>query len=337
MRTVFITGCATGFGNHLARRLLAQGHRVVATDPEVLGWPEQLGAPHPNLLVLPLDVRSVDSVMRAVREASAWHPVDALVNNAGYAVFGTQEETHLDAVREMFEVNVFGAARVTRALLPQLRAVGGTVVQLSSVAGRTVFPESGFYAASKYALEAMSEALFQETCTFGVKVRIIEPGSFATRFLERAAAASPVPPPDSAYAPLRPTWDARKQEVLEPPQDPEMVVDAIVAGLASDVPFARIPVGPDAECILAVRDALGPDNWSRFAADRVGLIGPHGEGQVLSADEVLALWSDPASDPPDPVAKRLRATVLAARHGHLQHWAGSPDGQRALDVLARLD
>lgn len=336
MHTVFVTGCGSGFGHAIARRLLTEGHKVVATDPDALGWPQALGEPHPNLLCLPLDLRDPDAVLRAVERADAWSPVDALVNNGGYAVFGTQEECGLDAVRDMFEVNVFGTARVTRALLPRLRERSGTVVQISSISGRTVFPESGFYAASKYALEAMTEALFQETCTFGVRVRLVQPGNFATRFQERAAAASPPPPPDSPYDGLRPLWDERRDAVLEEPQDPRLVAEAVARALAAPEPFLRIPVGPDAEHIIGLRDALGPDAWSRFAADRVGLDAPHRPGDVLAVGEVLALWDRPDADPPEDVARGLGPTAAAARHGHLGHWKESLEGQRALRVLARL-
>lgn len=336
MQTVFVTGCGSGFGHAIARRLLHEGHRVVATDTDTVGWPEALGGAHPHLLCLSLDLRDPDAILAAVDRANTWSPVDALVNNGGYAVFGTQEECGLDAVRDMFEVNVFGTARVTRALLPTLRERSGTIVQISSIAGRTVFPESGFYAATKYALEAMSEALFQETCTFGVRVRVVQPGNFATRFQERAAAASPLPPPDSPYDALRPVWDERREAVLEEPQDPERVAEAVCKALRAPEPFLRLPVGPDAERIIGLRDALGPDVWSRFAADRAGLEAPHRQGEVLDVDEVLALWDRPDADPPDDVAAGLKPTATAARYGHLGHWQASFEGQRALAVLARV-
>ncbi len=327
MHTAFITGCATGFGHRLAARLLARGHRVVATDRDTAAWPARLGAPHPNLRVLQCDVRREDSVAAAAEAATAWGPVDVVVNNAGYAIFGTQEETPVDLVREMFEVNVFGAARVTRALLPSLRVHRGQVVQISSVAGRTVFPESGFYAATKYALEAMSEALFQECCTFGVRVRLIQPGSFDTRFLPTAERLSPQPGPDSPYAALRPLWTRRKLAVLEPPQDPERVVDAIVATLDDPTPFRRIPVGPDAERILAVRDALGPDRWSRLAGLRAGLRAEDADPELPDPADLPARL-DAGSPPP--------AGLLAAwRHGHLDHWGDSEAGRAALDALER--
>jgi NAD(P)-dependent dehydrogenase (short-subunit alcohol dehydrogenase family) len=322
MGSAFVTGCGSGFGLELTRGLLARGHRVVATDRVLDGWERGLGPPD-RLLALALDVRDDAQVEAAVAQALRW-PIDLLVNNAGVGLFGTQEEMPVDRVRDLFDVNVFGPIRVTRALLPTLRANRGTVVQLASVAGRTVFPESGFYAASKHALEALSEALLQEVAPFGVRVRVIEPGAFATRFQEHAAALSPAPSASSPYAAARVRWNEGRAAVLEPPQDPRLVADAILATLDDPAPYRRVPVGPDAERILALRDALGPHAWTRLAADRNGLSAPHGPGEVPSPEELLAL-------PPDHVGWALAR--LADRHGHLDHYALTDAGRRA---LARL-
>lgn len=321
MSTAFLTGCATGFGRALARRLLAEGWRVVATDPLPAAIVDLAGD---DLRVLPLDLRDVASIRAAVGEALAWSPVDLVVNNGGYAVFGTQEEADLEAIRDLFDVNVLGAARVTQALLPALRDRAGTIVQISSVAGRMAFPESGFYAATKHAIEAMTEALYAETCTFGVRVRLVEPGSFATMFLDRARAASRPRAATSPYAHLHDLWDRRKLSVLEPPQDPELVVDAILASLRDDAPFLRIPVGPDAQRILELRATLPPDAWPRLLGARNG--GPEGPfepGDVLPPEAVLE-GADRDS---------LSATRAAWRHGHLEHWEETDVGRRA---LARL-
>lgn len=326
MYTAFITGSGSGFGHALTRQLLEAGHRVVATDRATDGWPERLGAHGDRLLVLPLDVRDDTAVTRAAADALRWAAIDVLVNNAGEAFFASQEEAPIEAFRELLDVNVLGPARLCRALLPSIRATRGTVVQLSSVAGRTVFPESGFYAATKHALEAMTEALFQETCTFGVRVRLVEPGSFATGFLPRAAALSPTPPSDSPYAAAREVWAARRQEVLEPPQDPERVARAIVASLDDPAPFRRVIVGPDAERILALRDALGPHAWTRLAGDRAGLVAEHVPEEVPGPAELLRL---PAGDPRWGLARE------ALRRGHLGHWAGDPAAEAALEALGR--
>lgn len=325
MPIAFITGCASGFGHALASRLLEAGWRVVATDPSTERWPQRLGAPRPDLTVHRLDVRDEASIERAVAAAG---DVDLLVNNAGYALFATQEEGDLAAVRDMFDVNVFGVIRVTQALLPVLRRTGGTIVQLSSVAGRTSFPESGFYAATKHAVEALSEALAQEVCPLGVRVRVVEPGSFATRFLSRAAKESPAPPSTSPYAALREGWAARREEVLEPPQDPSWVVEAIVASLSDPAPVRRVVVGADAKRILALREALGADAWARLAVDRSGPSAvPPGPLEVPEPAVVLELG---AQDP------RMARALVAFAYGHLGHWSHTELGRAALERLSTI-
>jgi NAD(P)-dependent dehydrogenase (short-subunit alcohol dehydrogenase family) len=325
MWTAFVTGCSTGFGHAVARKLLQGGHRVAASSTTRGPWVDALGGLGGDLLPLALDVRSDAAVADAVGQALAWGEVDVLVNNAGRGFFASQEEGSLDTFRDLLDVNVLGPARLTRALLPSLRRTRGTVVQLSSVAGHTVFPESGFYAATKHALEAMSEALVQEVGPHGVRVRLIEPGQFDTCFQVNAANASPVMGDDSPYTGQRPTWRARRHDVLEPPQDPERVADAIVAALEDPAPFRRIPVGPDAERILALRRELGPEAWGRLSADRNGLDDPHRRpGEVLSPREVLAL-------PPESDA--LGPTCAAVGLGHLRHWAEDDLGRKALAHL----
>lgn len=315
MHRVFITGCSSGFGAGTARALLAAGHQVYATDPDLgaLSTLESLGA-----RVLRLDLREPESIRRAVDVALDEAPPTALVNNGGFAVFATQEEGDVDQMRDLFDVNVFGAARVTQALLPQLRACAGTIVQLSSVAGRTVFPESGWYAATKHALEAMSDALYQETCTFGVRVRLIEPGSFDTGFLPAAIAASPPQDPGSPYAHLHPVWSERKVDLLEPPQDPSAVVAAIVAALDDPRPFYRQPVGPDAVRMIGLKRELGADAATRLAGQRNG--GP--AVAVLTPDEVITAPED-----------ALHATRIAWQRGHLRHWERTAIGRQALERL----
>lgn len=334
MTTAFITGCGSGFGRALARRLLAQGWRVVATDPKVQGLEDRLdpdGAHKDSLLPLRLDLRDGPGLRAAVRDALDWSAVDLLVNNGGYAVFGSQEEADLDAVRALFDVNVLGLARVTQALLPSLRAQRGTVVNISSVAGRMTFPESGFYAATKHAVEALSEALFIETATFGMRVRVVEPGSFDTNFLQTAAGASKPRSPASPYAHLHRTWDARKTAMLEPPQAPELVVDAILESLADPTPFRRIAVGPDAERLMGMRDRLSPDGWVELMARRNGLWPLASvDGGVLTASEVCAL---PGNAPYEAVAN----TLAAYRAGYLDHWGEDLESQTALEILAIWD
>lgn len=270
---VVLTGAASGFGLATARRLHRAGWDVVATDafpatlPGELAGPEALVAAVGGGRAYRLDVRD-DAAVREL--AAELGDVDAIVNNAGHAVFAAQEEGDLEAIRDLFDVNVLGVARFTRAFLPGLRRRRGVIVQLSSIAGRYVFPESGFYAATKHAVEAMSEALALEAGPFGVRVRVIEPGRFATRFGERAGAASAPPPADSPYAEARIAWLALREAVLEPAQPAELVAAAIEASLADPAIFRRIPVGPDAERMMAFRDQVRPDDAVRQLADQVG-------------------------------------------------------------------
>jgi NAD(P)-dependent dehydrogenase (short-subunit alcohol dehydrogenase family) len=326
MWTAFVTGCSSGFGHALALRLLREGHRVVATSRELGPWADALRATGGDVFVSALDVRSSAAVDEVTGKALAWGAIDVVVNNAGRGFFATQEEGSLDTFRDLVDVNVFGVVRVTRALLPSLRSTRGTLVQLSSVAGQTVFPESGFYAATKHAVEALSEALVQEVGPHGVRVRVVEPGQFDTRFQENAAKVSPVPDETSPYAAQRPTWRARRLDVLEPPQPADLVVDAIVRSLSDPAPFRRIPVGSDSERILDLRRALGAEAWGRLSADRNGLDDPHRRpGEVLSPREVLALPSG---------SELLGPTRTAWGLGHLRHWEQDALGRRALAHLA---
>lgn len=321
MTTALVTGAGSGIGFAIARRLLAQGWDVVATDRQLGDWTAALGAPRASLRTLVLDVRDDDSVRAAVAEVG---DIDVLVNNAGVAVFGTQEESDLAAVRELFDVNVFGPARLTQAFLPAIRQRRGTVVQISSLAGKAVFPESGFYAASKHALEAMSEALLQETAPFGVRVRVVAPGAYATQLQARAAAASGDAGPDSPYAALRATWDARREAVLRAPGDPDEVAEAIVTSLADPAPWARVVVGGDARHILGLRERLGDEGFLQLAVERNGgPVAPRSPGAVLDPAEVLSA--------PDAA---LGPTRAAYHHGHLGHWAESEVGRQALERLA---
>jgi NADP-dependent 3-hydroxy acid dehydrogenase YdfG len=267
---VLITGAASGFGLALARRLCALGHDVIATDRDLRALRAALGGELPTSSLRRMDVTDTDDVATVAGEVG---DVDVLVNNAGYAVFAAQGEAELSAVGEMFATNVLGVARVTQAWLPGLRARGGTVVQLSSVAGRMVFAESGFYAASKHAVEALSEALFLENRPWGLRVVVVEPGSFDTGFLARAQQASRPRDPSSVHADQHARWDACREAVLEPPQSPALVVEAIVdalVGSRAGAPFVRVPVGADAARILSLREELGEAGWMAMMGTRYG-------------------------------------------------------------------
>jgi NADP-dependent 3-hydroxy acid dehydrogenase YdfG len=180
---VLVTGASSGIGRATAIELAARGQRVFASARR-LAELEALAQAHAGISALPLDVTdsaSVDAAVRAVDELTSGHGLDVLVNNAGYALGGPIEALSSEAVEHQFQTNVFGLLRVTRAFLPRMRARrAGRLINLSSVVGRVVFPGMGVYSATKFAVEALSDALRMELAGFNVSVSLIEPGFVTT-------------------------------------------------------------------------------------------------------------------------------------------------------------
>jgi len=254
---VLITGCSSGFGRETAIELARRGHQVVATARR----PETL-ADLDVSLKLALDVDSDQSVGAAVARAGE---IDALVNNAGWSVHGPVEKVPLDEVRRMFETNFFGVARLIQAIAPQMRARrSGVIANVSSMAGRVAAPLMGFYAASKFALEGLSEALHLELAHFGIRVVLIEPGFVKSSFRDNAARYGTDAPP---YDELQREW-AGSDEVLiggDRP-GPEVVAVAIADAVEQKKQALRWPVGKDAELVLKARSSM--DDASFEAAMR---------------------------------------------------------------------
>jgi NADP-dependent 3-hydroxy acid dehydrogenase YdfG len=262
MRVWFITGCSTGFGRLLAERVFAMGDAVVATARSPQSLRDIGREDESRILRLSLDVLKPDEIAKAAKAAiERFGAIDILVNNAGYGYFATQEEGELGEVRTMFETNVFGLIGVTQAVLPYMRERRrGAIINLSSIAGRITTPRGGFYQASKWAVEALSESLYLEVCGFGVRVIVIEPGSYETDFGPRSARLGHREnDPDSPYAEQRERWKANAAEsIFVPRQNPAEVVDTIIDAADSTVPFARLPVGRDASSLIARRMEMGP-------------------------------------------------------------------------------
>jgi len=202
---VLISGCSSGIGAATAETLVRAGHTVYATArrTETLTDLEALGC-H----ALGLDVTSEDSMIAAVTAVEANHgKVGTLINNAGYGEYGPIEETDLDRVRTMFETNVFGLARLTQLVMPAMRrSRSGRIVNIGSMGGRITFPVGGFYHATKYAVEAISDALRVEVKPFGIEVILVEPSLIRTNFESRVnegiEAGTPPHGEDTAYADL---------------------------------------------------------------------------------------------------------------------------------------
>ena len=238
----FITGCSTGFGRELAAHLLAGGYRTVVTarNPDSL---KDLGV-HQNALVLKLDVTDQAQIDAAVKAAEArFGRIDVLVNNAGLGYFAAVEESEDDEVRWMFDVNVFGLGRMTSAVLPGMRQRrSGFIVNLSSIAGIRSFPGLGYYNATKFAVEGLSEALWQEVEPLGIKVMVVEPSGFRTDWAGRSANESAQQIADYAAT----AGEKRRQLRTvsgKQPGDPARAVQAIVSAVESAKPPHRLLLG----------------------------------------------------------------------------------------------
>jgi NADP-dependent 3-hydroxy acid dehydrogenase YdfG len=250
---VLITGCSTGFGRASAVELTKRGHDVVATArrPESL---EDLDV----AARLRLDVDDQASVAAAVAEAE---PIDALVNNAGFGVAGPIERVPVDEIRRMFETNVLGAVRVIQAVTPGMRARGsGTIVNVTSLAGRVTSPIGGTYAATKHALEAISESLHYEVGHFGIRVRVVEPGFFETGFQGKEPRYGVDDPP---YDELERQWAEAfvKLRGGAEPAGAEPVAQVIADAVESTERRLRWPVGADAEMVLAARTTMDDETF----------------------------------------------------------------------------
>ncbi len=247
MSTWLITGCSSGLGRALAIAVLEAGHDAVITarDPQVLA---ELGDSYPETAaVVGLDVRDHDQVVAAVDVAhDRFGGVDVLVNNAGYGYRSALEEGDPAEVEQLFATNFFGAVDLMKQVLPGMRERGaGTIVNVSSIAGRTSQPGSGYYSATKFALEGASDALSKEVRPLGVRVIIVEPGGFRTDFAGRSLTQSADPIADYAdTAGLR----RRENDTIDgrQPGDPVRAAQAILQVVASDNPPLRLLLGSDA-------------------------------------------------------------------------------------------
>lgn len=263
-RTVLITGCSSGIGEATAERLAKSGWTVYATarKPETL---EGLAAK--GCRTLALDVTSEESMTKAVKTVlDETGRIDALVNNAGYSQSGAAETLDLDEVRRQFETNVFGLLRLSQLVLPAMREQrSGRIVNISSMGGKLVFPGGGIYHATKYAVEALSDAMRFEVAGFGVKVVIVEPGLITTNF-ENAAVASMDSNDDGPYAEFNAQVAKSTKEVYSGPMrhlggGPDSVAKVIEKALKARRPRIRYTVTASAKMAIASRRLIGARAW----------------------------------------------------------------------------
>jgi NAD(P)-dependent dehydrogenase (short-subunit alcohol dehydrogenase family) len=263
MAIAIVTGSSTGIGQATAVTLARGGHTVYATmrNPasgggEILGIAEKETLP---LTVLPMDVDDDTSVKAAVAQVLAQSGrVDVLVNNAGVAAHGSVEELPVAEFKRVMETNLFGALRCIQAVVPGMRERRhGVIVNVSSVAGRFSSAPQAPYSASKWALEAVSEALAQEVKPFGVRVAIVEPGVIATPIFGKT---QPVESDHSPYPHSR-RIAALFAASLKNPVSPYVVGEAIRGIVENNSWQLRYPVGPDAAPLLAWRASMTDEQW----------------------------------------------------------------------------
>ncbi len=266
-----VTGCSTGIGREISRAALEAGHQVVVTSRNVADV-EDLADAHPDTaLAVALDVTDRAQIADVVAAAgTAFGGVDVLVNNAGYGYLSAVEEGDDAEVRALFDTNYFGTVDMTKAVLPQLRERGsGHVVNISSMTGLVANPPNAYYSSTKFAMEALTEALAKEVGPLGIKVTAIEPGAFRTDWAKRSMheAATPI----AAYAD---DVGARKELIKafadHLPGDPRKVAEAVLMVVALDDPPLRLLLGADV--LQATRDKLTAmlasiDEWESVTLD----------------------------------------------------------------------
>jgi NAD(P)-dependent dehydrogenase (short-subunit alcohol dehydrogenase family) len=264
-RTWFITGSTSGFGRALVDAVRGRGEEVVATArrPEALADLEG-----DDLLVLPLDVTRPEQLEPALDAAiERFGRVDVMVNNAGIGLVGALEEMSAADLREAMETMFFGPALLTKAVVPRMRAQGsGTIVQISSMGGQVTGPGGSAYAAAKFALEGLSEAVAAEVAPFNIRVLIVEPGSFRTGLLGRGMRAAPAL--ESYAETVGATRAYFESEAGRQPGDPAKAAAAILTVLDGEQLPLRLALGPDAvDGIRAKHDRLRAelDRWEDIA------------------------------------------------------------------------
>ncbi|CAB5285569.1 short-chain dehydrogenase/reductase SDR [Burkholderia multivorans] len=241
----FITGVSRGFGKALAEAALAKGDTVIGTTRDgTAPITDETG----RLNVLPLDVTAAASIPSIIKRAvDITGRLDVIVNNAGYGLLGSVEEASENDIEHLFDVNFHGTRRVVQAVLPYLRQQkSGHIVNITSIAGLAPSAGSGFYAATKFAVEGLSQSLAQEVAPLGIKVTLVEPGAFRTDFLsEHSIRIKPMAIEDYAATAGQALTYLEKMAGTQA-GDPQRAADAIIRAVEANEPPLHLVLGPDA-------------------------------------------------------------------------------------------
>jgi NAD(P)-dependent dehydrogenase (short-subunit alcohol dehydrogenase family) len=274
----FITGASSGFGKLLAEYLCKLGANVVVTARNVDTLSEFTTKYPGNSLILSLDVTKPDSIAKAHDDALAhFGRVDVLVNNAGYGVTGAIEEVSDREFMPMFETNVFGLIHVTKAFLPEFRKQrSGNIVNISSIAGLVGSPGWGYYNATKFAVEGLSDALIVEMEPFGVHVTVIEPGPFRTEFLGRSGKEAALQIADYQTTAGK-TREYFQTQSGKQAGDPQKAIEAIVAAVSAENPPKHLLLGKFALNRMRTRLQLWQTELDSWESVTIGADFPEGK------------------------------------------------------------
>ena len=240
----FITGCSTGFGRELAKQVLELGHKAVVASRKTDDVADIVTDYPDTSIAVKLDVTNSDEIKSSVEEAiKKFGQIDVLVNNAGIGYFGAIEESEDDEVRRMFEINFWGLANMTKAVLPLMRKQrSGNIVNIASIGGLVGFPAVGYYNATKFAVDGFSDALSKETAPLGIKVTVVCPSGFRTDWAGRSANNSKIVIDD-----YKTTAETNKNTIRgysgKQPGDPVRAAKAIIDAVESENPPLHLLLG----------------------------------------------------------------------------------------------
>jgi short-subunit dehydrogenase len=265
-KVALVTGASSGIGRATAILLSERGFRVFGTTRKATALNELLG----NVEMVQLDVRDDESVHSCVQEVlREAERVDALVNNAGYGLMGSLEETSMDEAKALFETNFFGVLRMNQAVLPIMRKQGyGRIANIGSAAGFLPTPYSGIYSASKHALEGYSESLDHEVRQFGIRISVIEPGFMRTDLVQHTQRASSR---IEAYSTERDLVIVATLKSIASGEDPAIVASVVLEALTTRSPRARYLAARGAKAVSVMRRLLPAGLFDKGLRKQFGL------------------------------------------------------------------
>lgn len=277
----FITGCSTGFGRELAKLILNKGWNAVITARNVDQVKDLAKGYENTALVLPLDVTEKEQVATAVSKAEeTFGKIDVLVNNAGYGYFTSIEEGEEEKIRAQFETNFFGLVNMTQAVLPIMRKQrSGNIINFSSIGGLVGFTATGFYHATKFAVEGLSESLSKELSPLGIKVLLVEPGPFRTDWAGRSTSRTPV-----QIEEYKDTIGARMDVSLKgsgkQAGDPVRGCEAIIKAVEEGTPYLRLLLGKTAYNLAIEKLEVMKHNFTAWKDLSLGADFPEGDSNA---------------------------------------------------------